>query len=59
VRVLAAEFADAEAHFRWDKSPIPAVLSLGAEAYDYDVFLIGIGFRYFIGDRTPTLADEE
>jgi hypothetical protein len=38
---------------------IPMVVTLGAEAYDYDVFLIGIGFRYFIGDRTPTLADEE
>jgi len=28
---------------------IPAVLSLGAQPYDYDVFVLGLGFRYRIG----------
>ena len=28
---------------------LPAVLSLGAEPYDYDVWAIGIGFRYRVG----------
>jgi MtrB/PioB family decaheme-associated outer membrane protein len=38
---------------------IPVVLSLGAQPYDYDVLLIGISFRYLIGDHTSTLTDEE
>ncbi|MDZ7768338.1 MAG: MtrB/PioB family outer membrane beta-barrel protein [Woeseiaceae bacterium] len=28
---------------------IPVVLALGAEPYDYDRFLIGLGFSYRIG----------
>ena len=28
---------------------LPAVLTLGAEPYDYDVWAIGIGFRYRVG----------
>jgi hypothetical protein len=28
---------------------IPTVLSLGADPYDYEVWMIGIGFRYSIG----------
>ena len=34
---------------------IPATLTLGARPYDYDVTLIGIGFRYFIGGQAPVL----
>ena len=29
---------------------IPVVLSLGAEPYDYDIFVVGIGFTYRIGE---------
>lgn len=28
---------------------IPSVLTMGADAYDYDVWVVGIGFRYRIG----------
>ncbi len=28
---------------------IPVVLTLGANPYDYDVFIVGFGFRYLIG----------
>ena len=38
---------------------IPVVLTLGATPYDYDGLLIGISFRYLIGNRVPTLADDE
>jgi len=30
---------------------IPVVLTMGADAYDYDVWVVGLGFRYRIGDR--------
>ncbi len=30
---------------------IPSVLTMGADAYDYDVWVIGIGFRYRIGGQ--------
>jgi hypothetical protein len=29
---------------------IPVVLTMGADAYDYDVWVVGIGVRYRIGD---------
>jgi opacity protein-like surface antigen len=29
---------------------IPAVLTMGADAYDYDVWVVGIGVRYRIGN---------
>ena len=28
---------------------IPVVLTMGADAYDYDVWVVGIGVRYRIG----------
>ncbi len=31
---------------------IPVVLSLGAQPYDDDVLMVGVGFRYTIGDGT-------
>ena len=33
---------------------IPVVLTLGAEPYDYDVFIVGLGFRYLIGGADST-----
>lgn len=30
---------------------IATVLTLGADSYDYDVWVMGIGFRYLIGER--------
>lgn len=30
---------------------IPVVLTMGADAYDYDVWVVGIGVRYRIGDK--------
>ena len=33
---------------------IPEVLSLGASPYDYDVFVIGLGVRYFLGVEEPS-----
>ena len=30
---------------------IQTVLGLGAEEYDYDVFMISLGVRYWIGSR--------
>jgi MtrB/PioB family decaheme-associated outer membrane protein len=38
---------------------MPNVLSLGAEAYDYDVFVVGLSFRYFFGERDVVLPEEE
>lgn len=32
-----------------EPATIPTALSLGADPYDYDVFLIGVGVRYFLG----------
>jgi len=33
---------------------IPVVLTLGANPYDYDVFAVGLGFRYLIGGADST-----
>ena len=33
---------------------IPVVLTLGADPYDYDVFVFGLGFRYLIGGADPS-----
>ncbi len=33
---------------------IPMVLTLGADPYDYDVFIVGLGFRYLIGGADST-----
>jgi hypothetical protein len=30
---------------------LPTVLTMGASAYDYDVWAAGIGFRYSIGEK--------
>ncbi len=30
---------------------VPTVLALGANPYDYDVWVFGIGFRYLVGER--------
>lgn len=35
---------------------IPEVLSLGAAPYDYDLFVIGVGVRYFLGAEESTLT---
>lgn len=35
---------------------IPVVLTLGAEPFDYDVFIVGLGFRYLIGATAPAGA---
>jgi MtrB/PioB family decaheme-associated outer membrane protein len=39
---------------------IPVVLTLGAEPYNYDVFMVGLGFRYLIGaaDSTGDLSSD-
>jgi hypothetical protein len=36
---------------------VPVLLSLGAEPYDYDVVLVGIGFTWQIGDADSSGAD--
>ncbi len=36
---------------------IPAVLTLGAESYDYDVWVVGVGFHYRLGSRQIELAN--
>ena len=36
---------------------LPNVLTLGAEAYDYDVYAAGIGIRYRFGDDEIKLAE--
>ena len=33
---------------------IPVVLTLGADPYDYDIFIVGLGFRYLIGGADST-----
>jgi MtrB/PioB family decaheme-associated outer membrane protein len=39
------------------QTTIPSVLTLGAQAYDYDVYALGIGVRYRFGAEEITLAD--
>jgi len=36
---------------------LPTILTLGASPYDYDVWALGIGFRYRFGDRDVALAN--
>lgn len=36
---------------------IPVILSLGAEPYDDEQFIFGVGFRYLIGGATETPAE--
>ena len=36
---------------------LPTILTLGADPYDYDVWAIGIGFRYRFGDRDIALVN--
>jgi MtrB/PioB family decaheme-associated outer membrane protein len=38
---------------------VSSVLTLGADPYDYDVFLFGIGFRYRIGELEIGADDDE
>lgn len=35
---------------------IPVILTLGANPYDYDVFMFGLGFRYRIGESSAGTA---
>lgn len=39
------------------ETTLPTVLTMGAEPYDYDVYAIGIGFRYRFGTDEISLAD--
>jgi hypothetical protein len=36
---------------------LPVVLTLGAQPYDYDVMLVGIGFTYQVGGSQGNEAD--
>ena len=40
-----------------DPDTISTVLTLGADPYDYDLWVFGVGFRYRFGDREIALAD--
>ncbi len=40
-----------------EPATIPTLLSLGAEPYDYDLWVFGVGFRYRFGDRDIALVD--
>ena len=40
-----------------DPDTIPTVLTLGADPYDYDVFVIGLGFRYSLGRGDISLRE--
>ncbi len=42
-----------------DPQTLSSVLTLGADPYDYDVFLFGIGFRYRIGELEIGADDED
>jgi MtrB/PioB family decaheme-associated outer membrane protein len=33
-----------------EPTTLPTILTFGADPYDYDVFLIGLGFRYHVGE---------
>ena len=39
------------------QTTLPAVLTLGAQPYDYDVYAVGIGVRYRFGDDEITLVE--
>jgi MtrB/PioB family decaheme-associated outer membrane protein len=39
------------------QTTLPTVLTMGAQPYDYDVYAIGIGFRYGFGQSEITLAN--
>jgi len=39
------------------QTTLPTILTLGAQPYDYDVYAIGIGFRYRFGDADITLVE--
>lgn len=62
LRYRVSERFDVNAEARWERfetadwalngvepDTLPTVLTMGASPYDYDVWLIGIGFRYRIG----------
>lgn len=40
-----------------DPATLPTILTLGADPYDDDVFIIGIGFRYLIGGSAEQSAE--
>jgi MtrB/PioB family decaheme-associated outer membrane protein len=37
---------------------IPVILTLGANPYDYDVFMFGLGFRYLFGKSASETSDD-
>jgi MtrB/PioB family decaheme-associated outer membrane protein len=39
------------------ETTLPTVLTMGADPYDYDVYAVGIGFRYRFGDNELMLVD--
>ena len=39
------------------QTTLPTVLTLGAQPYDYDVYAVGLGFRYRFGSDEITLAE--
>ena len=39
------------------ETTLPTVLTMGADPYDYDVYAIGIGFRYRFGTDEIMLAE--
>lgn len=62
LRYQASERFDATVGIRWERfesadwaldgvlpDTIPSVLTMGASSYDYDVWVVGLGFRYRIG----------
>ncbi|MGI9202456.1 MAG: MtrB/PioB family decaheme-associated outer membrane protein [Woeseiaceae bacterium] len=64
LRYAKSERLDIDAGFRYESfssndwalagvepNTIPAVLSLGADPYDYDVWVFSVSFRYLIGER--------
>ena len=36
---------------------IPTVLTMGAQPYDYDVWVVGLSFRYLVGGREIAFAE--
>ena len=36
---------------------LPTILTLGASPYDYDVWAVGIGFRYYLGEQSIQLIN--